>query len=744
VSNRQGGLQNKHLRSVRSQLDAELTRQLLKDAPAAYRTQVNDLLLTALAQVISTWSGEASVLLEMEGHGREDLFDALDLTRSVGWFTSLYPVHLTPAAELGASVKAIKEQLRAIPAKGIGYGALRYLGDDAARASLAGLAQPRITFNYLGQFDASFDDPQALFSPADESAGEGQSAEAPLGNWLTLNGQVYGGELSMTWAFSGEMFDEAVMQDLADRYSQALAELVAHCCSGARGMTPSDFPLAGLDQRQLDALALAPDTVEDLYPLSPMQQGMLFHALYEQGSGEYINQLRLDLSGLDPQRFRQAWQAALDNHDILRTRFLWEGGLPQALQLVHKQVEVPFFEHDWRGRSDLDTALTELAAAEQRALDLGKAPLLRLQLVRTAEQAYHLVYTHHHILLDGWSNSLLLGEVLQHYNGQAVSGAPGRYRDYIGWLQAQDGELNRAFWSGHLAQLHTPTRLVGLCAADAAREGQGDLFVHLDAAATRRLGDFARQCKVTANTLVQAAWLLLLQRYTGQDTVCFGATVSGRPAALAGIEQQVGLFINTLPVIASPRADEAVGSWLQALQGYNLALREQEHTPLYELQRWSGHGNDALFDSLLVFENYPVSEALREEANQDLQLGELSNREQTSFPLTLLVAMGERLQLHFNFVRELFDEATVARLGEHLSLLLQRLALSAETRLGDIELLGSDEHNQQVLAWNANALDYPQDRCIHQQIEARAEATPDALALIDGEQRYSYAQVNAR
>ncbi|MBC3414347.1 hypothetical protein HU720_23930, partial [Pseudomonas sp. SWRI51] len=268
-------LQNRHRQSVQAHLDAHLTRRLLQQAPAAYRTQVNDLLLTALTRVLCRWSGTESALVELEGHGREDLFEDVDLSRTVGWFTSAYPVRLTPAADLGSSIKQVKEQLRSVPHKGIGFGALRYLGSAAAREALAALPVPRITFNYLGQLDGQFDE-QALFVPAAESAGEEQSAQAPLGNWLVLNGQVYGGELSLAFSFSGQMFARDSIEQLARAYEAELAALIEHC-QAPLGLTPSDFPLAGLGQAQLDALPVAVADIEDIYPLSPMQQGMLFH-----------------------------------------------------------------------------------------------------------------------------------------------------------------------------------------------------------------------------------------------------------------------------------------------------------------------------------------------------------------------------------------------------------------------------------------------------------------------------------
>ncbi|ELW3043345.1 TPA: non-ribosomal peptide synthase/polyketide synthase [Pseudomonas aeruginosa] len=744
-----GDQSNRHARSVSCGLDAEATRQLLQEAPAAYRTQVNDLLLTALARVICRWTGQVDALIQLEGHGREELFAEIDLTRTVGWFTSLFPLRLTPAEGIAASIKGIKEQLRAVPNKGIGFGALRYLGSAASQAALAGLPVPRITFNYLGQFDGSFAmDEGALFVPAGERAGDDQSPDAPLANWLALNGRIYGGELRIDWSFSGERFETTSIQRLADAYRDELLALIAHCrVAEGQGLTPSDFPLARLDQARLDQLPLAPCEVEDLYPLSPMQQGMLFHSLYQQEAGDYINQLRVDIDGLHPESFRAAWQAALDEHDVLRSGFLWQGAFETPLQVVRKRVEVPFSVLDWRGREDLAAALDELAAGEGRlGFDLSEAPLLRLVLVRTDEERYHLIYTNHHILMDGWSNSQLLGEVLQRYRGETPPRSGGRYRDYIAWLQRQDAALAEAFWLPRLRQLDEPTRL-GQSIAQARQRGKGyaERLRELDGEQTWRLAELAREQKITVNTLVQAAWLMLLQRYTGQDSVAFGATVAGRPAELNGIEEQIGLFINTLPVIASPLPQQSLASWLQAVQGENLALREFEHTPLYDIQRWAGQGGEALFDNILVFENYPVSQMLQQQASQGLAFGAVGNHEQTNYPLTLSVSLGQRLELQFAYDREHFDDASVARLDRHLThLLAQMVERPASTCLAEFQLLEAAERRQAIFDWGRNPGRYPDERSVEQLFASRAAMEPERVALLFEERQLSYGELNAQ
>ncbi|MCK8667156.1 non-ribosomal peptide synthase/polyketide synthase [Pseudomonas azerbaijanoccidens] len=738
-----------HLRQgVSIGLDRDQTRQLLQQAPAIYRTQVNDLLLTALARTLSRWTGEASALIQLEGHGREELFDDIDLTRTVGWFSSLFPVRLTPTADLGASIKTIKQQLRDIPGKGLGFGLLRFMGDAAAQSALAALPQARVTFNYLGQFDQSFAE-DALFTLARESSGAAQSADSPLPNWLSVDGQVYGGELKLDWTFSRECFQLREIEALAIDFRAELLALIDHCLSdGVGGVTPADFPLARLSQAQLDGLPVPPAQIEDVYPLSPMQAGLLFHSLYESASGAYVNQLSVEARGLDAERLGQAWQAVLDSHAILRSSFHFPQGFEAPVQLVHRHLQLPLTCLDWRGRDNQADALAQLIDSERLHLDSTKAPLMRLTLVRLDDERQQLIYTHHHLLLDGWSNSLLLSEVLQRYAGQEVQAPTGRFADYIGWLQRQDAEADEAFWRGQLATLDNPTLLAQSLAqgysikrSDAAFADHRQTF---DVATSKRFSDFARQQKVTLNTLVQGAWALLLQRYSGQRSVAFGATVAGRPVDLPGTESQLGLFINTLPVISSPDAVESVEQWLSRLQAQNLELREHEFTALGDIQRWAGRAGEPLFDSLLVFENFPVAEALQQGAPAGLSFSIPQNHERTNFPLTLAATAESQLSLNWSYQCSHFSSTAIARMSEHLVALLAAMVSAPQAALSELDLLTAPERTQQLLAWNPPFTVAENPLCVHQLIEAQAVARPDATALIFNDVELSFDELNRR
>ncbi|WP_349617067.1 amino acid adenylation domain-containing protein [Azotobacter salinestris] len=726
-------------RSVEISLDEDFTERLLSEVPQAYRTQINDILLAALARTLCAWDGRDSVLVELEGHGREAPDDSLDLSRTVGWFTSLFPVRLQPgSSDPGASIKAIKEQLRRVPNKGLGYGVLRYLSTEGR--ALAEGACPQVTFNYLGQLDQSFA-ADALWRLARESAGEERAPSARRRTWLEVGALMHRGSLRVRWTYSAAIHDEATVRRLAEGFQRELEALIEHCTSGATGITPADFPLAGASQAQLDRLPVALENLADLYPLSPMQLGMLFHSTYEPSGTAYVNQLRIDIDGLDPVRFKAAWQTVFDRHEVLRSGFV-PG--ERSLQWVARSLGVPLAMQDWCGRADQAQALDALARAElERGFDLSAPPLMRLVLVRTAADRHHLVWTRHHLLLDGWSTSRLLAEVLGAYAGQPAPAQGGRFRDYIAWLQARDLAASEHYWRSLTAAIGEPTRLAAALRQPAGGEGH---LLHrqvFDSAETARLAEFARTQRVTVNTLVQAAWALLLQRYTGQDVVCFGATTAGRPVDLPGAEQMLGLFINTLPVVAAAQPQQPIGQWLRDLQAQNAASREHEHTPLFEIQRWAGVGGQGLFDSIVVFENYPVDEALRQAGDRQLRFAMRESREETNYPMTLTVHLGQTLDIEYAFQGQCFSSAQVGELAGHLHGLLLALAGSAEQCLGDLDILGEAERAQ-LRQWSENPQRHPDAEPVHRLFERQVRACPDAPALLFDETRLSYAELNRR
>ena len=705
--------------SVAGSLTADETHALLHNVPAAYRTQINDVLLTALVQALNAWSGNSTFLVDLEGHGREELFPEIDLSRTVGWFTTVFPVLLRGATgdPAGDALKSIKDQLRAIPRRGIGYGLLRYADKESAlgrRLKTQPVAQ--ISFNYLGQFDQSLPE-GALFTVAGAGVGLEHDEHGIRPHELDFSGNVLGGCLQLSLSYSGARYRRTTAERLMATYLQALRGLISHCLlPDVGGYTPSDFPLARLSQPQLDQLFGGVRGIEDVYPLTPLQQGMLFHALYAPESGVYVEHLSCTLQGpLDTAAFTAAWRRVMASHPILRSSFRWEG-LDAPVQVVHAKAALPIEEQDWRGvPADAQAGrwAAYLEVDRQAGFDFARAPLMRLALMRCSEDRWLFLWSHHHVLLDGWSLALVLKQVFAAYEAVCQDETPRQrpsrpYRDYLAWLSGQDMAAAEAYWRQSLAGFRAPTPLP-FSSFDWRRNCRtsGDCYAEtsltLSAQKTQVLEDFSRRHQVTLNTLVQGAWAILLSRTSGERDVLFGVTVSGRPAELIGVELMVGLFINTLPLRVTVPPDAKVADWLRSLFAQNLELRHHEYAPLVEIQGWSEvPRGEPLFASLLVFENYPVDRSLSGRMGH-IEIDDSFAQEQTNYPLTVSVSPGAALQLSISYDCARFDAATVTAMLAHLSTMLEGIATSQELRLSELPLLRDVERHQLLREWSGAA-----------------------------------------
>ncbi|HEX6040872.1 non-ribosomal peptide synthetase, partial [Longimicrobium sp.] len=743
-------------RRVAVRLDAAETEALLRAVPRAYRTGMDDVLLCALAQALERWTGSPRVRVELEGHGREeDRAPGVDLSRTVGWFTSLYPVVLdvADARDAGAALRMVKEQLRAVPGRGMGHGLLRWMGAEDVRRRLAA-APAEIVFNYLGQLDRAVA-PGAFRGFAAEPAGHTADPRGARAHRLELSGAVRDGCLEMALGYAEGVHRRETIERLAAWYGEALRGLVAHCASpAAGGCTPGDFPLAGLDAAALDALLGNGRGVEDVYPLSPLQEGLLFHSALDPGEGVYVGQLGFALEGeLDADALERAWNGAVARHQALRAEFAWEG-TPRPLQVIRGDVAVPVRREDWRGRDEAGRRArleAYLAADRAAGIDPRHAPLMRLALFRTGAREHHLVWTHHHLLLDGWSLPLLFRDVLAlygaHVRGEPARLAPARpYRDYVAWLEGRDAARAEAFWRDALAGFDAPTPLPLARAAgeDGGAAGTGEARMQLPPEGTRALRERARAWGVTANTLVQGAWGLLLARHAGTDDVLFGATVSGRPAALPGVEEMVGLFINALPVRVRTDGAAEVRAWLGDLQARQAAAREHEHTPLVQAQRWSGvPAGEPLFESLVTFENYPVDERMGEGMDA-LRIRRTVGVETTSYPLVLSAAARDALEVSLVHDLRRIDPADAERLVHQLRTVLEALAARPDGRLAHVSLLTEAERARVLDAGRGETRPFPANARVDAVIAARAAAWPHAPAVASGGRTLSYRELHRR
>jgi amino acid adenylation domain-containing protein len=483
--------------------------------------------------------------------------------------------------------------------------------------------------------------------------------------------------------------------------------------------------------------------IEDLYPLSPMQQGMLFHSLLSPQAGVYVPQIVLTLEGkIDPEAFRQAWQQAIAQHPALRTAFQWENR-DQPFQVVYRQVELPWQEQDWRmitadppapiseissqspplvGDSGGNHLVNFLAADRQQGFDLKTPPLMRLSLIQIADDCHYLIWTQHHLILDGWSAALVLSDVFAAYAGKPLASRPP-YRQHIAWLQQQDHVAAQAFWTAQMQGFCEPT-LLPIAQPTSSNPVWDELHFSLSASTTASLKALAQQHHLTLNTVIQGAFALLLSRYTNRDDVCFGATYAGRRQP--GAESMVGLLINTLPVRVTISPIPFI-FWLQQLQTQQAAAMQYDYCSLIDIQTWSEiPSGTPLFESLLVFENYPVDAGQIQ--SSALQIRQIQPVEWTSVPITLIVSGNDRLAFKLKFDCHRFPAAAIQRLLNHLHHLLVTIPTQPNARIDEFSLLTPAEQ-QQLIEWNQTEADYPL-LCLPDLFEAQVERTPDTVAVV--------------
>ena len=490
--------------------------------------------------------------------------------------------------------------------------------------------------------------------------------------------------------------------------------------------------------------------VEDIYPLSPLQQGLLFHALYSPETGAYVEQWPMLADGvLDVDAHARAIQRVVDRHPILRTGLVWQN-VPQPLQVVFREVEVEVQRFDWSAlaepewRAQLDAFL---AADRTRGFELARGPLLRVAYAKVQGPRHVWILTFHHVILDGWSAPLLFADLDAFYRaerqGRPLQLPPApRYRNYVAWLQKQDPAADQGFWRAHLEGFTQATPLPLDRGGSAVAEEHAYLRARLSVSEHRRLSAFARENAITLNTLVQGAWAMMLSRWSGERDVVFGFVVAGRPAEVPGVEQTIGLFINTIPFRVRVPQGGTVGEWLAAVQHAQGEIRQHEHVSLVDVQGWSAVPRDRpLFESTYVFENLPLS-APGEEDDDTVHVAAIEIPERVSYALTLVVAPGDELELRLNYDPRRFTRETAARIMASLRTSIDALSQSAARPLAQVDVLTEEERRTLETLGRGRAVDALST--FGRLFQAQAARTPDAPALEFEGRVVSYADLEAR
>ncbi len=728
-------------REVVQRWDTTVTRCMLEGASRAFGMRIDEVLVAALAETIAEWTGQRGALIELEGHGRELVIDGFDPTRTVGWFTTRYPVWLPATGSAPTVLENVKEALRSVPKKGLNWGLFAYSKDEAARVECERLPKPDVSFNYLGRLDALLRE-GGRFSLADEPAGESLAPESQWAHSLDLLGVVSGGELSLRWRFSPTVVSEAEVARLASAFESKLEALFAFLATAEATATASDFRLAAIAQPDLARLHIERADLQDVYPATALQQGLLFHGALATGTGFYVNQRRLTLEReVDRAALHATWQAAVARHDVLRTHFeATEDG--RMLQVVHRAVSLPYEDHDWSGERDYEARLACFLEADLvRGFDARRVPLLRVNVFARPDGKIELVWTYHHALLDGWSSAILLAELARDYRARIAGVRPNLpdpipYRRFVEWYLEQPSA--EAWWKTELLSMSEPAGVLdALGSPDRPERGAQRERLVVGEPLSERLRVAARRQRVTLGTLVQAAWALTLARYADRTQVVFGITVAGRPAELAESDRMLGPFINSLPIWVDVPPQARLSQWLTDLQRRSSELRQYEHTPLQRIQHWAGRAGSSLFDSLLVFENYPIDDELKQGSFASAQFESV---DRTHYPLVLTVVPDRQLIVEWEWDSEKLGRAGVEQLARHYVELLDQLSGDADPLLRAIRPRTTTRATN-ASARRAPAVEPSMPLLVIERVARRMLERPNADAIVCGTERMTYGQL---
>ncbi|MCP5051332.1 MAG: amino acid adenylation domain-containing protein, partial [bacterium] len=745
-----GGDDNKqeHGQSLTVDLTKEETNRLLHQTRHAYNTEINDLLLTALALSLRQWRGMEKVRVNLEGHGREDIIDDVDIGRTIGWFTTQFPVLLetSPEKDIAYHIQNIKETLHGIPNKGIGFGILKYLSKH--KEELASYEPPDIGFNYLGDFQQGPEEVVFQFSPL--SAGDSISPEMERFAALNITGILVNRQLTFRFDYNRREYRESSIHQLAELFKTSLLDITRHC-TGIREtqLTPSDYGDHQLSLEDLEKIRpLYSDDphliIDKIYSLGPMQEGLLFHRLLDDQSAAYFEQTTLYLEGnLDPSTMECSINSLIHRHDILRTSFVYRE-IKEPRQVVFKERPVTLFFEDLSGlkEEEQERHIMEYnEAGKKEGFHLTRDPLLRFALFKLNNHLHALIWSHHHILMDGWCIGILLNELLTGYQCLAAGKTPDLpvplpYRDYIRWLERQDREEGLKYWKTYLEGYDRQVVLPQFSRQEQETSPGTQTYrpgLHrftFDERLTSALEVVAGAGHVTLNTLFQTGWAIILQRYNNCDDVVFGSVVSGRSAGIPGIETMIGLFINTLPVRIKSGLNQTFRDLLKEVQEQAHLSRANENVPLARVQSVSPLKGD-LINHLVIFENYPFEPGQQHPPGENstgftVMGGETD--EQTHYDFNIMVVPGPQLTMTFRYNKNRYDAAVIQRIGSHLEQVLGQVSSNRDIYIKDIQLITPGEKQLLLEQFNDTQRQLPENKTVAHLFEEQVVKRPDRIS----------------
>lgn len=739
-------------------LTAAQTQKLLGEVNEAYHTEINDVLLAALGAALSKTFGGDAYLIALEGHGREDILD-IDISQTIGWFTSLFPFVLKGQAEEepGVHLQQVKEALRRIPSKGIGYDLLRYSHQLGAAEDLK---QPAISFNYLGDFSNTSAAGESLyFKPSSQATGESISARALREHALDISGMIREDGLHLEISYAKGQIEQLFVTQLLATYREELLHLIEHCTTlDQPRFTPSDFTLCPMELEEYEAFLehhqLDVSSIEDIYPLSAMQEGMLFHWMMNPDSAAYVSQTQVGLGqDLDVEAFMACWEKLIERHAILRTAFFHEktGGLhakQQPLQVVFKaeelEREVYFQTIDLTHLAETEQIahIEAFRAQDQNGFDLSHLALIRFILFDLGTAGYQFLQSNHHIIKDGWSLGVLFKELIDLYKEDRRLLPITPYGQYIKWLDRQSESEAHGFWSSYLEEYEAQALIPDLKSVETEEIVPRIHHFKFSESVTHALETLAVKHQVSLNTILHAVWGILLGRYNRKQDVVFGISTSGRSAELAGIENMVGMFINTIPARIQWSAEEGFADLLASLKEQSLNIQQYEHYNLAQIQQLAtGDGTD-LFDHIVMFENHPLNRQLLKDSpkgstKRSLEINSLASYDTVHYGMGLVFVPGKEIAVRVAWNEGAWTSDWAHRIENHMKTLVEGILLDSTQPISSLQIIPTTE-KQQLLSFNNTTYDYPKEKTLAELFEAQVKSTPENIALVFEDRQLTY------
>ncbi|MGM9977178.1 MAG: condensation domain-containing protein, partial [Clostridium sp.] len=710
-------------------LDKEKTEKLLYKISKTYNTEINDILLTALMISIGRSTGQNELAVKLESHGREEIHKPIEIDRTVGWFTSMYPVALTMEKTIKDTIIATKETLRKIPNKGLGFGILKNDIKSNIKEEKVNLC-----FNYLGNFDSELNDSK-LITISDLDSGEAFSDEVVKLNDITFTGLLKNNIMSFNVIYNNSKYSDSLIEKIMNNYVIVINEIIECCMNNKPEKTPSDYNILDIDKNDFYKIKekVGEENLESICSLTLMQEGMLYHKILDEDSTSYFIQQILSFNDtIEIDNISKSIKLLCYKYDVFRTSILYKNlSTPRQVVLKHKETEFSII--DISKYNNKEEKFEQIANDDiNRGFDLEEDSLMRITIVKYSECKYKMLWSFHHIIVDGWCISLVLQDFIKNYtklkDGENIAKIKeeiekdisnvAKYTDYVKYIENVDKEESKSYFRKLLEDYVDICEIKPLGNSLQSNKQVENIERVINLQLSNKVSELSQKEKVTINSILELAYGIVLQKYSNNNDIVFGKVVSGRNVDIQGIDKTVGLFINTIPVRIKNN-NNTCKELLHLIQEQSLESMKYDYCPLLEIQKQSELDND-LIKTLFAFENYYMDNKSIKEGLDNNKIIIEKGREQTNYNITISAFMNKTINLSILYNPMVYAPKEAERILERIEIVLGQLVNEPEKLIDDIEIVTEEEKKSILLDFNKTEEEYPRDKCIQEIFEEMA------------------------